>query len=73
MPTTRDPQSGDVWLIDFTPQVGHEQAGMRPGLVISHNRFNRLPNGLHIVVPITRSDRGLSFQVRVSPPEGGLT
>ena len=73
MPTTRVPQSGDVWLVDFSPQVGREQAGLRPGLVISNDQFNRLPNDLHIVVPITSTDRGLTFQVRVAPPEGGLT
>ena len=72
MPTTRVPQSGDVWLIDFSPQIGREQAGLRPGLVISHDRFNRLPNGLHIVVPITSTDRGLAYHLRISPPEGGL-
>jgi mRNA interferase MazF len=60
-------------LVDFSPHIGREQAGLRPGLVISHERFNRINNGLHIVVPITGMDRGLAYHVRIEPPEGGLT
>lgn len=73
MPSTLEPKAGEVWFIDFSPQVGREQAGVRPGLVISHDRFNRARNDLHIVVPITGADRGLAYHVPVLPPEGGLT
>ena len=59
--------------MDFSPHIGRERAGLRPALVISHERFNRIENGLHIVVPITGMDRGLAYHVRVEPPEGGLT
>lgn len=41
--------------------------------MISHDRFNRLENGLFIVAPITGTDRGLAYHVRVEPPKGGLT
>lgn len=68
-----EPKAGEVWNVDFSPQVGREQAGVRPALVISHNRFNRLRNDLHIVVPITGTNRGLAYHVTVEPPEGGLT
>jgi mRNA interferase MazF len=71
--TKRIPQTGEVWLVDFSPQIGREQAGLRPGLVISHERFNLANNRLHIVVPITGADRGLAYHVRVAPPQGGLT
>ena len=67
------PRLGDVWDVDFDPRVGREQGGRRPALVISHDRFNRAPNGLHIVVPMTRTERGLGYHVPVDPPEGGLT
>lgn len=73
MQTKRIPQTGEVWLVDFSPQVGREQAGLRPALVISHERFNRVDNGLHIVAPITGTDRDLAYHVRVAPPQGGLT
>jgi mRNA interferase MazF len=68
-----EPRAGEVWNVDFSPQIGREQAGVRPALVISHDRFNRLRNDLHIVVPITGTDRGLAYHVTVNPPEGGLT
>ena len=67
------PMMGEIWDVDFDPQVGREQGGRRPALVISHDPFNRAPNGLHFVVPMTSTDRGLRYQVPVDPPEGGLT
>lgn len=73
MPSMREPRVGDVWDVDFGPQVGREQAGIRPGLVISIDQFNRIRNDLCIVAPITGTDRGLEYHVRVAPPEGGLT
>jgi mRNA interferase MazF len=68
-----EPRAGEVWNVNFDPQRGREQAGVRPALVISHDRFNQVPNGLHIVVPITGTDRGLAYHVPVSAPEGGLS
>ncbi|MDE7057925.1 MAG: type II toxin-antitoxin system PemK/MazF family toxin, partial [Lachnospiraceae bacterium] len=29
------PKQGDIVFLDFSPQSGHEQAGRRPGVVIS--------------------------------------
>ena len=34
-----------VWLADFNPTRGHEQAGRRPVLVVSEDLFNRGPAG----------------------------
>ncbi|HWV22990.1 MAG TPA: type II toxin-antitoxin system PemK/MazF family toxin [Thermomicrobiales bacterium] len=65
--------AGDVWDLVLDPKVGHEQGGYRPALVISNDYFNRTPNGLHIVVPITGTDRDIRYHVRLAPPEGGLT
>ncbi len=45
-------KQGDIIKINFNPQVGHEQAGYRPALVISNNVFNQKTN-LNIVCPIT--------------------
>ena len=73
MAARQKPKAGEIWNINFDPQVGREQAGIRPALVISHDRFNQLPNGLHIVVPITGVDRGLAYHVPVAVPEGGLS
>lgn len=53
-----------VWWADFNPQVGHEQARLRPAVIISTAFECALPNGLTIVVPCTTSDRGLPYQPR---------
>ena len=73
MPTMPEPLAGDVWDILLDPRVGHEQGGKRPALVISNDCYNRTPNGLLFIVPITGTDRGLRFQLKIDPPEGGLT
>ncbi len=73
MPSTPEPSKGEVWDVDFDPRVGREQSGVRPALVISNDRFNGVPNGLHYVVPITGTDRNISYHIRIQPPEGGLT
>jgi mRNA interferase MazF len=72
VPKPHEPVMGEVWDVDFSPHVGREQGGIRPALVISNDVFNRLPNGLYFVVPITGTDRGLRLHVRIAPPEGGL-
>ena len=73
MPSTREPKSGEIWVVDFDPQVGREQGGVRPALVISNDAFNAVENGLHIIVPLTRKDRGLPYHIKIEPPEGGVT
>ena len=45
---------GEIILLDFNPQSGHEQAGYRPAVVISTKYYN-LITGLVIVCPITRT------------------
>ena len=51
---------------------GHEQAGRRPGLVVSVDAFNHGPAGLVFIIPITTVAKGIPFHVEVRPPEGGL-
>ncbi len=66
------PSYGEIWRIDFDPTQGHEQAGVRPGLVISNDAFNHGPARMVIVLPITTRFRNIPIHVRVDPPEGGL-
>jgi mRNA interferase MazF len=66
------PSRGDVWLVDLDPTKGHEQAGTRPGLVLSTDIFNHGPAGLVVVAPMTTKDKKNAFHVRVDPPEGGV-
>jgi mRNA interferase MazF len=63
---------GEIWLVDFDPTRGHEQAGCRPALIISDDRFNRSRAGLAFAIPLTTRKRGLPTHVPVSPPEGGV-
>jgi mRNA interferase MazF len=66
------PRRGDIWEADLDPAVGHEAAKRRPVLVVTHDQFNTARNRMCVVVPLTRTDRGLRIQVPIAPPEGGL-
>ena len=57
-------EQGDIVYMDFDPQTGHEQKGRRPALVVSSDLFNRV-NSLTMVCPITHTDRGSPFHVRL--------
>ncbi len=70
---TSQPLAGEVWYVDFDPQRGREQAGVRPALVISTNEFNHVRNDLIIVCPLTTRDRGLRYHIPVDPISGVLT
>ena len=47
-------KQGDIIKINFNPQIGHEQAGYRPAVIVSNDTFNRVTN-LVLVCPITNS------------------
>lgn len=55
-----------VWLIDFDPQVGREQSGRRPGIVVGSKLACQNINGLALVVPCTTTLRNVPYQPRVS-------
>src|SRR6266852_5492933 len=63
--------AGEIIWIDFGPPLGHEQAGRRPGLVISSAGYNRI-SSLMLVCPITRNDRSWPFKVLL-PAVGRVT
>src|SRR5258706_12197581 len=59
---------GDIFLVSLDPASGHEQKGLRPVLVVTPERFNRL-TGTPVVVPITtggRFVRRVGFAVSLS-------
>jgi mRNA interferase MazF len=66
------PRRGEIWLTRFDPVEGHEQGGIRPALIISSDRFNRLAHEMCMVAPLTTRFRPIPSHVRVAPPEGGL-
>ena len=47
---------GDIWFVDLTDARGHEQAGLRPAVVLAVAY-----GGLTIVVPLTTTPAALSF------------
>ncbi len=58
------PKQGEIIWIDFDPQSGHEQAGRRPALVLSHTSYNQ-KIGRAFVCPITSKVKGYPFEVAV--------
>ncbi len=58
------PDCGDVVWINFDPRSGHEQAGRRPALVLSPQKYN-LKVGLAIFCPITKNIKGYPFEVLI--------
>ena len=65
------PSRGEVWLVNWNPARGSEQAGKRPALIIQNNIGNeKAPTT--IVVTISGSTKDFPMNVRVDPPEGGL-
>lgn len=59
------PQKGDLVILTFDPQAGHEQQGRRPALIISNSLFNERV-GLAIACPITNTDRNFPFHIAVN-------
>lgn len=72
MTSTLYPRRGEVWLADLNPTRGHEQAGIRPVVVVSAERFHGGPSGLAVISPMTTQERRLPWLVSVEPPEGGV-
>jgi mRNA interferase MazF len=60
------PDRGDIVWLTFDPQAGHEQAGIRPAVVLSPRAYNER-SSLILVVPVTRNIKGYPFEV-VLPP-----
>ena len=65
------PDRGDLVIISFDPQAGHEQAGRRPALVVSRRAFN-LSTRLALCCPITNTQRRTHLHVP-APASTGLT
>lgn len=66
------PRRGEIWLVDFGTPIGHEQGYRRPAVVVSADRMNSSRAGLAIVVPVTRTRRGLPSHVELEPASSGL-
>ena len=57
-------KQGDIIYVNFNPQAGHEQKGIRSAVVVSSNDFNYLSN-LVLVAPITHTKSENIFRVEI--------
>lgn len=65
------PKRGEVWLVNWNPFRGSEQAGRRPARIIQNDIGNeKAPTT--IVTAISSSVRIYPMNVQINPPEGGL-
>ena len=65
------PAQGDLVVLSFDPQAGHEQTGRRPAIVVSVDHFNR-GTRLAICCPITNTRRKTPLHVQL-PEDSGLS
>jgi mRNA interferase MazF len=56
------PERGDVLWLQFSPQVGHEQAEKRPAICLSPKAYNEKTH-LDLFCPITSKIKGYPFEV----------
>ncbi len=61
------PERGQIIKVNFNPQLGSEQAGYRPALVLSHTAYNQM-TGMLLACPITSRLRG--YPTELVLPEG---
>jgi mRNA interferase MazF len=62
---------GDVYWADLNPVRGHEQAGMRPVVIISKDIFNER-SGTVIAMAITSQPQRAGFPLTLELTESGL-
>ncbi len=62
---------GDIRWADLNPVRGHEQAGKRPVLVLSHNVFNER-SGTVIAVALTTQEPRAGFPLTLASKAAGL-
>jgi mRNA interferase MazF len=65
MPGPYVPDAGDVVWLSFDPQVGHEQAGHRPAVVLSPAIYNA-KTSLMVCCPMTTQIKNYPFEVVIS-------
>ncbi len=65
---TEIPERGDLIVLNFYPQAGHEKAGRRNAIVLSPKAFNKA-TGFIVACPITNQKKGYPFEVDL-PDEG---
>lgn len=59
------PRAGDIVWLNFSPQVGREQAKRRPALVLTDQTYNRV-SGLAVVCPLTSRRKSYPFALPIT-------
>ena len=69
------PKRGEIWLLDWSPSRGSEQAGFRPALIIQTDAANSNPNYPNtIVLAVSTKGKPVPFHVALTPNKfNGLT
>lgn len=57
-------KQGDIIVMDFNPQKGHEQSGRRPALVLGNDILNH-HSSLAFVCPITNTNKKHPFHIEL--------
>jgi mRNA interferase MazF len=65
------PRRGEIWLVNWNPARGSEQAGKRPALIIQNDIGNENA-ATTIVAAISTTIRVYPMNVLLDPPQGGL-
>ncbi|MBS1835557.1 MAG: endoribonuclease MazF [Acidobacteria bacterium] len=63
------PEAGEIVWMSFDPQIGREQAGTRPALILSPSKYNERTS-LVVCCPLTTQIKGYPFEVVITtdPP-----
>lgn len=59
------PRRGDLVWIDLNPTRGHEQAKVRPAMVLSPKSYNQ-KTSMALMCPVTSVQKGYPFEVVLS-------
>jgi len=72
---SKQPKRGEIWLLDWSPARGSEQAGFRPALVMQTDAANANPAYPNtIVLAVSTKGKPVPFHVALEPSKGnGLT
>ncbi len=65
------PKRGEIWLVNWNPSRGSEQAGIRPALVIQNDIGNE-KSPTTIIAAISTTVKIYPMNVKINPAESGL-
>lgn len=63
---------GEIYLVDLSDQVGSEQTGIRPALIVQNDQGN-LHSPTTIICPLTSQDKTpIETHVTITPMDAGI-